>query len=196
MNDADLVEWAGVEGERLLRPLGDRWAHSRAVAAAAREVAALDVVDGEVLVAAAYLHDIGYAQELHVTGHHGIDGGFYLLARGYPRLAGLVARHSGCGAEAAARGLDKELAGFPPEMSATADALTFCDLVTDPRGRRVSVDDRVSEVVGRYGEGHPVARGLLAALPEIRRAVADTEKRAAEAGLSIHEITGSARPSR
>lgn len=196
MSHVDLVDWAGAEGERLLRPLGDRWAHSRAVAAAACEVAAIDVVDGEVLVAAAYLHDIGYAPELHVTGHHGIDGALYLQAIGCPRLAGLVAHHSGCGAEAAARGLDKELAGFPHEMSATADALTFCDLVTDPRGRRVSVDDRVSEVTGRYGERHPVARGLLAALPEIRRAIADTEKRAAEAGLSVHEITGSERPSR
>lgn len=196
MNDADLVDWAGAEGQRLLRPLGDRWAHTRAVAAAACDLSAVDAVDGDVLVAAAYLHDVGYAPSLHATGHHGIDGALYLKTAGHPRLAGLVAHHSGCGAEAEARGLETELAEFPHESSATADALTFCDLVIGPRGQRVSVEERVSEVIGRYGDQHPVSQALLAALPEIKRAVADTEARAAAVGLSVQEITGSARPSR
>lgn len=195
MDDVDLIDWAHAEAERFLRPLGDRWAHTRGVAAAARELAKIEPVDGDVLIAAAYLHDIGYAPALHVTGHHGIDGGLHLQAAGHPRLAGLVAHHSGCGAEATARGLEAELAEFPHESTATADALTFCDMVTDPRGHRVSVEQRVSEVIGRYGEQHPVAQALLAALPEIKRAAADTEGQAAEAGLSVRENTGPRGPS-
>src|SRR5215211_5269868 len=64
-----LEEWAAAEAERLLSPLGDRWKHVRAVGECAREASAvLDQEDRPYLVAAAYLHDIGYAPGLQRTG--------------------------------------------------------------------------------------------------------------------------------
>jgi len=60
-----IEEWAAAEAEHLLSPLGDRWKHVRAVGERARSVAAiLDREDRHYLVAAAYLHDIGYAPDL------------------------------------------------------------------------------------------------------------------------------------
>jgi len=64
----------------------DRLAHSQAVARRA-EVLAL-TVDQEsalLLVAAAWLHDIGYAPGLHNTGYHPIDGAPHLQSIGWPR---------------------------------------------------------------------------------------------------------------
>jgi hypothetical protein len=42
-------------------------------------------VDRDVLVAAAWLHDVGYAPELAVTGFHPLDGAQHLEAAGFGR---------------------------------------------------------------------------------------------------------------
>jgi HD superfamily phosphodiesterase len=85
-----LEEWATDEAERLLSPLGDRWKHVRAVGERARSVAAiLDYEDRHDLVAAAYLHDIGYAPDLQRTGLHQLDGARYIRSLGAERLARL-----------------------------------------------------------------------------------------------------------
>src|SRR5438034_220303 len=82
------------DGERL-SPLGDRWLHVQGVARQAQRVAAiLPAEDRDVLLAAAYLHDLGCAPPLAETGLHPLDGARHLRALGYGRLAGLVAYHS------------------------------------------------------------------------------------------------------
>src|SRR5689334_9789423 len=83
--------------ESVLRDLPDRWAHSAGVAAkAARVAVTVDAVDRELLVVAAWLHDIGYSADLHDTGFHPLDGARYLWRHGWPgRVCGLVAYHSG-----------------------------------------------------------------------------------------------------
>jgi HD superfamily phosphodiesterase len=62
-----------------------------------------------VLIAAAYLHDIGYAPTLARTGFHPLDGAVHLRELGEERLAGLVAHHSGAETEARLRGLAGQL---------------------------------------------------------------------------------------
>ncbi len=58
-------EWAARHAEELLAPLGDRWAHVRGVARQAAQVSVvLPPSERDVLVAAAYLHDLGYAPSL------------------------------------------------------------------------------------------------------------------------------------
>ena len=54
-----------------------RWMHVRSVARRARWVAARLSLSAD-LVAAAWLHDIGYAPELVETGFHPLDGARYL----------------------------------------------------------------------------------------------------------------------
>ncbi|WP_246235943.1 HD domain-containing protein [Streptomyces boluensis] len=67
----DTPQGAAELAEPLLPPLGNLWLHTHAVAARAQE-ASPAVPEGErdLLVAAAWLHDIGYAPELKKTGFH------------------------------------------------------------------------------------------------------------------------------
>jgi hypothetical protein len=132
-------EWALRYAEELLAPLGDRWAHVRGVARQAAQVSViLPPGERDVLVAAAYLHDLGYAPSLVETGLHALDGARHLRALGHERLAGLVAYHSGSRREAELRGLLGELAEFEDEASDTAMALTYCDITTSATGAIVT----------------------------------------------------------
>jgi len=72
---------AGLAGE-LLASLGDRWLHTQGVASRAEEYAAsVPTDDRELLVVAAWWHDLGYAPKLAHTGFHGATdvpvGGFH-----------------------------------------------------------------------------------------------------------------------
>lgn len=55
----------------------------------------LNEADRPALIAAAWLHDVGYAPSLAVTGFHPLHGARYVRALGHERIAGLVAHHSG-----------------------------------------------------------------------------------------------------
>jgi len=64
-----LEPWATVQAARLIAPLGDRWTHVQAVADKARGVATvLPDEDADLLVAAAPVHDVGYAPSLDRLG--------------------------------------------------------------------------------------------------------------------------------
>jgi hypothetical protein len=130
----------------------------------------------DVLVASAYLHDIGYAPSLAVTGCHALDGARHLRDLGHDRLAGLVAYHSGSRFEAELRGLAEELAAFADEDSALTRLLTYCDMTTGPSGEAFTLDERLAEVERRYGSDHVVTRSLCyAARPWLEECIAWTE---------------------
>ena len=142
--------------ERLLANLGPRWAHVCGVAARS---AALDLPD--VLVTAAWLHDVGYAEDLRETGMHAIDGARYLQREGWPDvIVRLVAWHTGADSEATERGLTDQLEAFPRPPDDLGDALTLCDLTVSPTGQDISIPDRLAEIVSRYPAGHPVHRSV------------------------------------
>jgi hypothetical protein len=66
--------------------------------------AVLPAEERETLIAAAWLHDIGYAPALAKTGFHPLDGARHLEALGVDRrLCCLVAHHSGATFEAEER---------------------------------------------------------------------------------------------
>jgi hypothetical protein len=169
----ELVRWAEAEASAQLSGRDDRWRHVQAVADEARKVARIldDEDDQATLVAAAWLHDVGYAPTLAVTGFHALDGGRYVRTLGQERLAGLVAHHSAAHVEAELRGLSAELAEFPDERSDTTAALSYCDMLTGPTGEPVSLEDRIADVERRYGAGHVVPRSLRTAGPELARSV-------------------------
>jgi HD domain len=172
-----LEEWAAGEAERLLSPLGDRWRHVRVVGERARSVATiLDREDRHSLVAAAYLHDIGYAPDLRRTGLHQLDGARYIRSLGAERLARLVAHHSEARFEIRLRGFGEELATYKREESWVSDALTYCDLTTGPTGLPMTFEDRVAEVEQRYGDGE-IVDALRQATPYLMGAVERTKDR-------------------
>ena len=154
--------------EAELAALTGRLRHVTAVAELAASVPVeLSAEERDVLVSAAWVHDIGYGPKLVVTGFHPLDGARWLAARGEQRLARLVAYHTGAAYEARYRGLMDELAEFEPEVSLVADLLTWCDLCTGPIGERLEPRDRLAEIVRRYGPEHVVSRSIRSAEPEL-----------------------------
>jgi hypothetical protein len=153
-----------------------RWRHVEAVAQRAAMIAGEYALDNaELLVAAAWLHDIGYADRLVATGFHHLDGASYLAECAEDRLAGLVAYHSAGLEEAQLRGLHRELDAFADEGSVISQALTYCDLTTRGDGTLVSLDGRVADVRARYGDEHVVTRALTTARPRLERLVLEVE---------------------
>src|SRR5512142_1391402 len=108
--------------------------------------------DRDVLVAAGYVHDIGYSPGLKRTGLHQLDGARFIRELGDQRLACLVAHHSEARFELAIRGYGEELSRYVREDTKVYDALVYCDLTTGPDGETLTFDDRISEVYERYGQ--------------------------------------------
>ena len=179
----DLSDRAAVIAETYLaEALPRRWRHVQAVAAkAARLASSMPPDDGDVLTAAAWLHDIGYAPGVVDTGLHALDGARQLLRDGVPqRVAALVAHHSCAMFEAAERGLSRTLADeFAHEQTPVSDALWYVDMTTGPDGQDLPVAQRLSEVRERYGPDHLVTRFWSRAEPTLVAAVKRTEDRIA-----------------
>ncbi len=169
--------------ELLAERLPRRWAHVQGVARQADHAAGPGGY-GRTLVAAAWLHDIGYAPAAQDTGFHPLDGARYLRRVGVAEeIVRLVAHHSFALVEAAERGLDGELAAeFPPPDPVLADALCFCDMTTSPDGELVDPADRLAEIQVRYGPGDVVTRFVDRARPGILAAVGRARERLAAAG--------------
>jgi putative nucleotidyltransferase with HDIG domain len=173
-----LSEWAAGWAEGLLGTLGERWDHTLAVVTRAHEMSdQLGLPDSDVLVAAAYVHDVGYAPQAAVSGFHPLDGARQLRDAGRDRLAGLVANHGGAAEEARLRGLHDELDAFAAEDTFVARVLDYCDLTVGPAGETMTPNERLAEVEARYGPEHVVARGLRLAWPRLEERVAEVADR-------------------
>ncbi|HEX3678168.1 MAG TPA: HD domain-containing protein [Galbitalea sp.] len=175
------AHWAAELARKLLEvPLPRRWAHVQGVAVQARSLAPILGDDADLLEAAAWLHDIGYSPELAGTGFHPLDGARYLrdVEHADPRLCRLVANHSCAILEADERGLADVLSGeFPFPDPKLNDALAYCDMTTTPTGDVVSVHDRLSEIIDRYGPHDVVTRFIRRAEPELVSSVTRTGQR-------------------
>ncbi|BCJ50426.1 metal-dependent phosphohydrolase, HD subdomain protein [Actinoplanes sp. NBRC 14428] len=147
-----------------------RWSHSQGVGRKAESVAHLVGEDGSALVAAAWLHDVGYAPNLVVTGMHQLDGARYLrdVAHADETVCRLVAHHSCAFIEARNRGLSDQLAAeFPPVEGLASHAITYADMTTTPAGEPTDVEPRLAEILARYGDGDVVAESIREASPLI-----------------------------
>jgi hypothetical protein len=169
------VAWARGLAERLLaESLPRRWSHVQGVGRKAKSIAHVVGDDAELLICAAWLHDIGYAPTLVRTGLHSLDGARYLrdVEKADATLCALVAYHSCAHIEARNRGLLGDLRNeFETVNGTLMEALTYCDMTTSPDGRPTEVDRRLGEILDRYGEGDVVAESIRTAAPDITRAV-------------------------
>jgi HD domain len=147
-----------------------RWAHSQGVGRKAESVAHLVGDDASALVSAAWLHDVGYAPNLVVTGMHQLDGARYLrdVAHADDLICRLVAHHSCAFIEARNRGLADQLASeFLPVEGLASDAITYADMTTSPVGEPTEVEQRLAEILDRYGAGDLIAESIREASPSI-----------------------------
>jgi putative nucleotidyltransferase with HDIG domain len=177
------VQAASTLVEALIAPLGDRWRHTCMVARRAAGLAGhLPKADRDLTVAAAWLHDVGYAPTLRDTGMHAIDGARFLRALGLEeRLCALVALHSGAVYEADERGFAAALSSFAEEHSPVADALAAADFITGPCGQPMTVDERIAEILVRYEPGDPVYRAVTRSQGSLRQQVRRALRRARRA---------------
>ncbi len=127
-----------------------------------------------MLVAAAWLHDLGYAPQAARTRLHALDGALHLEDLGVDyRLCSLVAYHSAARLEAEERSLLNELERFEVEEGPVMDALTYADMTTGSVGQRVEFDERMKEILSRYNREDPVARVISERTRPILRAAVD-----------------------
>ncbi|MCF4122022.1 HD domain-containing protein [Antribacter sp. KLBMP9083] len=156
----------------------DRLSHTLAVGRRAQLVTErLTVRRASLVVAAAYLHDVGYADVAVDTGAHQVDGARYLRGLGYDDdLCRLVAHHTFARIEARNQGLGQALEHeFPMpdgDLAELSDLVTYCDLTTSHRGEPTTVDSRLADVFTRYEPGHVVERSMREAEP-LARALVD-----------------------
>ena len=138
-----------------------RLRHLRAVADRAHTLA-VTVPDSEVdaLVAAGWLHDIGYHRRLQRTGFHPLDGALHLRAEGWPEpVCSLVAHHSGSRFVAQVLDLDDMLADFGFTEGPSSDVLTTADNTASPDGKLDGLTTRLREKLLRHPADSP---GVLA----------------------------------
>lgn len=156
----------------LATALPQRWQHVQAVAAKAEQFGGelFDDVSAQILVSAAWLHDVGYAPSVVATGFHPVDGALWLLRKGVdPRICCLVANHSCAVIEAEERDVAGEMLAFCNEQTLLSDALTFADMSTGPLGQPLEVAERIAEIKSRYGKDHVVFRFIVRAEPILMR---------------------------
>ena len=155
-----LVDAARELATRVLEDNPERLAHSAAVADRARELAAtVPQSAAETLVAAAWLHDIGYSSQLKQTGFHPLDAAKYLRREGWPEpVCTLVAHHSGSRYVARVRGLYDQLREFEFVEDPPSDALAVADNTAGPNGTIMTVEERLRDKRMRHGPDSPNAR--------------------------------------
>jgi len=179
--DAVSVRRARTLSKKLLRQTRERWQHTSGVAARAAELAdTVDPVDRRLLLAAAWLHDIGYAPTLRKTGFHPLDGGLYLRDHKWDqRLTALVAHHSGARFVPVERGFADLMSMFPFEDSSLSDALCYADQTVGPHGKRMTIEYRINEAIARHGPDSPNARARVDRVPYLLGVAARVEDRLA-----------------
>ena len=169
--------------KKLLRKSHERWQHTSGVAARAAELAgAVDAADRRLLLAAAWLHDIGYAPGVRRTGFHPLDGGLYLRDHKWDRrLTALVAHHSGARFVPVERGFADQMALFEFEEAPLSDALCYADQTVGPHGKRMTIEYRINEAIARHGPDSPNARARVERVPYLLAVAGRVEKRLARA---------------
>jgi putative nucleotidyltransferase with HDIG domain len=173
------VRVARALAEALLHDQPARLAHSAAVAARAEELSVtVDPADRDVLVIAAWLHDIGYSAQLVDSGLHELDGARHLDRHAWPaRVAALVAHHSGAVFAAELLGARDRFDRYIHEHSPVSDALAYADQTVSPTGERVTLDERLAEVLTRHGPDSVRARVHHVRAPYLRAVAERVEYR-------------------
>lgn len=161
----------------LLGDVGTRWQHVRTAGATAARLSVLfDDDEAALLVAAATLHDVGYAPELAHTGFHPLDGAVYLQARGLPeRLVSLVAHHSEAEMLGAQCGVHDLSDRFVRERSLLADALVYSDMHSAPDGQPIRAEHRLADIARRKPDPveHARAQRLRASMTRVGAALTE-----------------------
>ena len=169
----------------ILDGVPDRLVHSQGVARRAQFLSlTVEPHQARLLVAAAWLHDIGYAPRLRDTGFHPLDGARHLRAIGWPpAICSLVAHHSGARFVARVRKLDRELDAYRFSEDAVSDALTVADQTTGMHGETMLPEERMREMLERHGPDSANALAHPQREPYLRAAAGRVTRRLDSIGV-------------
>lgn len=120
-------------------------------------------IDLDLAECAALLHDIGYWPPIAHTGFHPIDGARFLEQEGEQEIPRIIVGHS-CSPE------EGELRGFPgicSDPGLIAKLITYWDVQVQQGGAVVSYDERLQDILARYGTESIVGQANLKAKPRI-----------------------------
>jgi hypothetical protein len=147
-----LVRDAQTLAQSLLVDDPGRLAHVRGAGLVAGMAAgALRLDQPEMVVAAAWLHDIGYAPAIARTGFHPLDGALFLAREGWPdQVVFLVAHHSHAAVLAPYYGVQPHLALLEHVPGLADDVLTFSDVRAGRDGLGADPRDRVEDMRRRH----------------------------------------------
>ncbi|HQH28478.1 MAG TPA: HD domain-containing protein [Oligoflexia bacterium] len=129
-------------------------------------------IDEVLAYVAALLHDIGYSTRAAQTGFHPLDGYNFLCAHEARDIAELIVGHS-CSPEEA------ELLGLvlpPPGDHLISSLITYWDMQVKQGGEIVSYDERLADIVRRYGEHSITGRANLDAEQRIRGIIGQIDR--------------------
>ncbi|MHC9294337.1 HD domain-containing protein [Mycobacterium sp. LTG2003] len=170
----------------LMHEQPDRLSHLTGVAARCEALsAAVPPAAVDALVAAGWLHDIGYLPALGRTGFHPLDGALYLREHGWrDDICAMVAHHSGSRFVARVRGLGSSLGVFEFVEDESSDVLTVADNTALQDGSFITVSERLREKLARHGPTSPGALANPARDDYIRAASARVRGRLAGQGHS------------
>jgi hypothetical protein len=155
---------AAVVAQRVLSGVGTRFDHSARVMSQAEKVQSrLPPPWRSALLDAAWLHDLGYSDEVAETGFHPLDGARWLRQRGWAQeVCQLVAWHSRSRTEAQLRGLADELeAEFAAPPVFVQAAMAWADMTSSPAGDCCTLQERLAEILRRYPPGSLVYKATV-----------------------------------
>jgi hypothetical protein len=149
-----LVRDALTMAHRLLADDPSRLAHLRGAGLIAGMAAGALCVDRpETVVAAALLHDIGYAPAITRTGFHPLDGALFLAQEGWPdRVVFLVAHHSHSAVLAPYYGVHHHLSLLDHVHGQADDIITFSDLRAGVNGLGTDPRERIEDMRRRHAD--------------------------------------------
>lgn len=157
----------------------------------------LKLKSADAVIAAAWLHDIGYSTDLVESGFHPLDGARYLRANGWPDgTVSLVAHHSHSRITAPFYGVADELSAIPEPPRLDGDILAFADVASGADGNGATIDRRLADQRGRHRSDTRIPdearerryRALSASAQAVMQALLDRHDR-----QSPHEAIGSGR---
>lgn len=129
-------------------------------------------IRSDLAICAALLHDIGYSKDLAITGFHPIDGFNFLNEQGHHELASLILGHSCSPEEAQLNGLDK----IVPSDTLEAKLVTYWDMRVKQGGELVTYEERLNDIIARYGEDSLVGRANLNAKQRLTEEFVEVER--------------------
>ncbi|SHE60245.1 metal dependent phosphohydrolase [Seinonella peptonophila] len=119
------------------------------------------------LIQTAYLHDIGYSESLKITSFHPTDGAIFAQKQAFakPIIAGVLfhteAQRTWKLSPDIVNLYKQNHSYLDPIDHLYIELITYCDLHRSANGEHVTLEQRITDIVSRYGSQHQISQQML-----------------------------------